>query len=191
MSSIKQSPAFLAATARLRAKVRDAATEGLTKVMAQAEADAKQMKRWHDPGSYSGLAADGSTWEWQATGAAAASIVGYIVGGPAALRSSNPSQLTTVTRTTAGGSVRKYRHSHAVNAGLMRQRSAEANRITGVLTMTIGYAAYLQKKEIAGGLWGSPSAGLPVTVDVFKVNWAAYYIPQILRPALAKALKKR
>ena len=57
----------------------------------------------------------------------------------------------------------------------------EPGVVQGVVTMYTAYAPYLQMKEIAGGVWGQPSPGNPVTIEVLEVYWEPIYIPMLER----------
>jgi hypothetical protein len=160
--------------------IQRVAQEAMAEVMAQAEQDAQQLYRWRDPGYYSETDAGGDTWTWRVTGATAASITGYVVGNKQ-LKASNPGQRTIITRESNHGPDKAYEHFHGVDPSLTGDYSERPGVIQGIATMYTAYAPFLQMKEIAGGHWGQPSPGNPVTIEVLEVYWDAVYVPLLER----------
>ena len=157
-----------------------AATEAMQQVMAQAEQDAQQLYRWRDPGYYSEQDRNGDTWTWRVTGASAASITGYVVGNKR-LKTNNPGEQTTILRESNHGPDKAYRHSHHIDPTVTGDYQERPGVVQGIVTMYTHYAPYLQMKEIAGGVWGQPSPGNPVTIEVLEVYWDAVYVPMLER----------
>lgn len=177
-STFKLNPAFSAAVLALGGGMRDAAEDAMTAAMEVAEQDAQALKRWRDPGTYS---EDG--WEWQVTGQATASITAYVVGHRQQ-KALNPAPQTTVSHNG-----RAFRpKTHSIDTGLEGTYVQQPGVVTGIVTMNVAYAPYLQKKEIGGAVWGQPTAGRPVTLEVLELNWSSLYVPQIIVPRLERAM---
>jgi hypothetical protein len=184
-STFKLNKAFNPNMDILRQGIQEAAQEAMRAAFAQAEEDAQGMYRWRKPGEYQNYDRNGKSWVWEVTGLSAASITGYVVGplgdekkpkalaGRRALRFHSNSDLTKINE---------------LDPSLMGRHSARKGRVIGVVTMYTAYAPYLQAKEITGGLWGIPKAGEPVTIEVLRVNWDAYYVPNIIRPLIEKKM---
>lgn len=184
-SSFKVAAGF-AQSLQVRADaIQKAATDAMTQVMAQAEQDAQQLYRWRTPGYYSETDAAGDTWTWRVTGASAASITGYVVGNKQ-LKSANPGQQTTILRESDHGPDKAYRHYHGVDPSLTGDYSEKPGVVQGIVTLYTAYAPFLQMKEIAGGGWGQPSPGNPVTIEVLEVYWDVVYIPLLERLITAR-----
>ncbi len=179
-STFKVAQGFAQSLQVRAAAIQQAATEAMTQVMAQAEQDAQSLYRWREPGYYSETDAGGDTWTWRVTGASAASITGYVVGNKQ-LKSNNPGQQTTILRESDHGPDKAYRHFHGVDPSLTGDYQERPGIVQGVVTMYTAYAPFLQMKEIAGGHWGQPSPGNPVTIEVFEVYWEHVYIPLLER----------
>lgn len=167
----------------LRNAAEDAADQAITKVIKQAEQDAREQATWHTAGEHQGVGKDGSIWVWEITGLARDSIFGSVI---TTKRKVNPPRLdygeTTVTRDIprADGSYFevRYTHQHHTSASLRPTYTAVPGVYKGVLGITAWYAAYLQNKEIYGAAWGSPKQlGSSITQFVFQINWEPVYLP--------------
>lgn len=183
MSSFRVSPVFIRQLKSLETAVRKAANESMEKVVKTAEKDAKRLYRWRRPGTYTESSSNGEQWTWEVTGTSAESITGYVVGKKN-LRALSPGQPTEVTRETPlggiGSLITKYTHVSGIDPSLTEDYAVRQNIVRGVVTMYTTYALYLQAKEINGASWGIPSAGFPVTQEVFEANWLAYYVPRLV-----------
>lgn len=184
-SSFRLAPGFKQSLQTRADGIQEAAKLAMTQVMAQAEQDAQQLYRWRTPGYYSEADAAGDTWTWRVTGATAASITGYVVGNKQ-LKSHNPGQQTTILRESDHGPDKAYRHFHGVDPSLTGDYAERPGVVQGVVTMYTAYAPFLQMKEIAGGVWGQPSAGNPVTIEVLEVYWDVVYVPMLERLITAR-----
>lgn len=178
-SKFKLAPGFTDSIRRRETGIKEAAEAGMLKAMEMAEDDARQLRRWRDPGYYAEQDRFGDTWTWRVTGATDASITAYVV--PHKRLKSLPGQRTIITREGADGFDKAYEHLHHIDPDLTGTYQEEAGKVKGVVTMYTHYAAYLQQKEINGGTWGTPSPGNPVTVEVLEVYWDAVYVPVIER----------
>ena len=176
-SSITYKAAFMRqAVTDLGQAIQLAATEGMEKVVAQAAEDARSLADWRAPGEQTETYPGGVTWEWTTTGMAAASIQGYVV--PNKRLRGQSTQWTTSYR---NGIPRQ--HIHATDDSITGNHQAPRHTIVGIVTMNIAYAPYLQRWEMEGA--GQQE---PVTVEVFRVMWSFYYVPNILKPAISAAL---
>lgn len=184
-STFKALPAFDTAMRVLRQGIEDAAEEAMGQAMAQAEKDTQSLYRWRKPGTYTETDRAGNTWTWEVTGQTAASITGYVVGNKR-LKNLNPGPTTTVTRNGMGFAPR----THGVDASLTGDYSERDGHVMGIVTMYTAYAPYLQAREKRGGEWGTPTAGEPVTIEVLRVNWDAYYVPNIIRPTIERVMQR-
>lgn len=182
-STVKLNPAFGAAVLALGVGIQAATEDAMAAAMEVAEQDAQALKRWRDPGTYSEDDRAGNTWVWQVTGQATASITAYVVGHrqPKAL---NPAPQTTVTR---NGHAFRAR-THSIDTALEGTYAPQPGVVTGVVTMNVAYAPFLQRKELGGAVWGIPSAGQPVTLEVLALNWSSVYVPQIIAPRIERAM---
>lgn len=178
-STFRLSGGFASSIERRRTGIREAAELAMEQAMAMAEKDAHQLRRWRDPGYYSEQDRFGDTWTWRVTGASEASITAYVV--PHKRLKSLPGQRTIITREGADGFDKAYEHLHHTDASLTGDYQDEPDKVKGVVTMYTHYAPYLQQKEINGGVWGQPSPGSPVTVEVLEVYWDAVYVPMMER----------
>ena len=192
MSGFRVNPAFARNLQTLETAVNRAAEESMEKVVKQAEKDAKRLYRWRDPGTYTEFASNGEQWTWEVTGASAESITGYVVGNKR-LKALSPGKATEVVRETplggASSIITKYTHVAGIDPSLTEDYPVRKGIVSGVVTMYTTYALYLQLKEIKGGSWGQPSAGLPVTQEVFHANWYAYYIPRLVTPTFERIIQ--
>jgi hypothetical protein len=183
-SKFKVSSRFAPNMQRLADGIKDATEKAMAAAMEKAEQDAQQLYRWRTPGDYTEVDRGGNKWEWTVTGAAAASIRAYVV--PNKRLKSLPGQSTTVYKNGVGFSP----HDHSADPGLTGDYAEEPGKVKGVITMYVGYAPYLQKKEINGAVWDQPSPGNPVTIEVLDVYWDSYYVPHVIRPTIERLMAK-
>lgn len=185
-STFKVSRNFTSNVQRVRDGIHDAATAGMVKMVAVAEEDARKLASWHRPGEYMDVDQGGNVWEWEVTGASAASITGYIVGNKK-LKSLNPGPTTTVYKNGAPYPP----HAHNVDPSLTEEYTTQPGKVMGVVTMYTAYAPYLQDKEVSGATWGSPAGrGSPVTIEVFEINWDRFYVPVVIRPIMESWMQR-
>jgi hypothetical protein len=160
--------------------VEAAAEKGMQTVIELAEEDAQALAGWNAAGPASGTYGD-VQWEWEVTDTARRSISGYVV--PRRRLNSISSKITYSTRTNVKtGYSRRLEHRHELDTGLAKPHSQVPGKVIGVLTMPVAYGPHLQKWERQGG-------GTPVTLAVFRANWAALYF-RLIALELERACKR-
>lgn len=142
--------------------VEIAAEGAMSRVMRQAEADARSTAHWRDANTYTVKYPSGE-WTWTVTGLARASIHGYVV--PNKRLKHFPDFWTT---SYWNGNPRL--HPHTFDDSITSSVPEVAGKISGVLTMNIAYAPHLQEYE-------SREFGWPVTIETLDMNWAPVYAP--------------
>lgn len=165
---------LIQAKSALGAGMRRAAKKAMKAAMKQAEADAKSIYQWRNPGRYEEDYPSGH-WSWEVTGMAAASITGYVVPDK------DLKQLPTTVTTSYHDGV-ALRHPHFTDDGVTGDYREDPDIIKGVLTMNIAYAPYLQAYE-------TDTFGDPVVIEVLEANWASYYVPSVIAPEIDRALQ--
>lgn len=186
-SKFKLNPAFNRHLQQLADGMLEAAHEAMREAMKQAEEDARAIYRWRQPGEYMQTDAQGEPWVWEVTGLTAASITGYVVSARANEKAPKNLAPRRALRYHKNSDLTK---TNTIDPSLMGDHSPAPGRVLGVVTMYTAYAPYLQKKEIHGAKWGIPTAGEPVTIEVLRVNWSAYYVPRIIRPRIEQAMQR-
>lgn len=174
---------FIADLRRLEKKIDDVSEAAMQLVVDAAENDAKAEYRWNKPGTYSY-----GDWTWQVTGLTAETLTGYVVSAR-----KNGKQLPAISKspTVSSFGELKFKHSHFTDESITGDHTAGENTIIGILTMYSFYSQWLQEKEISGGKSGSPSAGNPITIDIFQRKMANIYVPVIMRPYIEKKMDLR
>lgn len=163
------------ATTALAREMRKAARKGMQAVMDKAAEDARAIANWRDPGRYE-VDYPSGRWSWEVTGMAKASIVGYVVPDK---RLPQQARMTTTSYHNGAG----LTHPHYTDDGVTGSYADNPDVIQGILTMNVAYAPYLQEHEIE-------MDGEPATVDALEMNWARVYVPNILVPAINRALDR-
>lgn len=186
-SKIKLGRNFKSNLQLLRDGMLDASHLAMREAMQKAEEDAQAIYRWRQPGEYMQTDKNGKPWVWEVTGLSAASITGYVVSAKGDEKRAKALSSRQALRYRGNSDLTK---TNSIDPSLMGNHSAGPGRVLGVVTMYTAYAPYLQKKEIRGGVWGQPSAGEPVTVEVLRINWAQFYVPQIIRPFIEKHMQR-
>lgn len=186
-SKFKLSSTFNSNLQLLADGMLEASHEAMRAAMKQAEDDARAIYRWRQPGEYMQTDQKGVPWVWEVTGLSAASITGYVVSARGDEKAPKNLSPRRALRYHGNSDLSK---TNALDPSLMGNHSAPPGRVVGVVTMYTAYAPYLQKKEINGAKWGQPSAGEPVTIEVLRVNWGRFYVPQIIRPRIEKAMQR-
>jgi hypothetical protein len=157
-------------------QLRLAAEEGMQKVVDRAADDARGIYNWNRPGDQEQEYPNGTVWQWEVTGMAAASIQGYVVPNKR-LRG----QADRLTTSYKNGAPRQ--HPHWTDDAVTQDHAPDPDKVIGVVTMNIGYAPYLQEWEQE--TFGQP----PVTVTVFEAFWSRVYVPTVLRPTIERAMR--
>jgi hypothetical protein len=165
--------AFQLAMGDLRMGVIEAATEAMEQAVAKAAKDAQTIKAWRDEGWHEQDYPSGH-WRWEVTGMAKSSIQGYVVPNKTLQQ-----QPTYGTVSYWNGMPKQKIHS--TNDSVTGSYSEERDRVIGIVTMNVAYAAYLQD-------WEMTRSQYPVTVEVFEMNWSSVYVPRVIRPVMERVL---
>ena len=185
MSKFNLSPTFISNLFELSTGIEDITFHALDQAMQEASTDAKAEARWRKEGEYVEVDQAGNTWEWDVTGVARDSITAFTVSpnnDSKNLPSSSAHSL--VTKTTPDGFITIYDHDESTDDSNVVTPSPTSGEIIGVLTMTSDKAEYIQGKEIAGGEWGIPDPGQPITIETLEAN-IDHYTKNIITPQIA------
>jgi hypothetical protein len=165
---------IIQAQSALGAGMRRAGRAGMRAVMQQAQEDARAIDHWRSPGRYEEEYPSG-LWSWEVTGMARSSIVGYVVPDKRL-----PQAAAFYTTSYHDGE--PLQHPHSTDDDVTGDYREDPDTVTGILTMNVAYAPYLQDYEIRAN-------GEPVVIEVLDANWSSVYVPTILVPAIDRALE--
>lgn len=169
---------FAGACADLREAIKTGARSAVQKTIDQAVIDAREMAAWNEDGSdQQETYGDGDTWEWHVSGLARESIQGYVVPDKQLA-----ARATTFTTSRHNG--QPLIHPHATTDSVTGDYANDPNKVVGVVTMNAAYAPFLQEWETTAG-----GQQVPVTVQVFSLNWDGYYAPRIITPELEQHME--
>jgi hypothetical protein len=179
MSEFKVHSGFKAAIDKLRTGVVQAADSAMGEVMARAEKDARDMKRWNDAGT---ATSKSGIWEWEVTGLAEETITGYVVSK---YRNKTLKNVSSRTGRRAANGYEFPPRVHSADPSLTGDYDAGDDTVIGVVTMYPAYANYLQGMELGGSQDGAIMAGQVVVVEVLQRNWHNVY-----RPLMGRRIEK-